>query len=171
MTCSQCSETACIKQGHIWLCPRHYRMGQMRANAKRHGKTVPTKEHLAALIESCKMVCPACDRKMNWRSKDGASIVITLQHNRDGSFAVICLGCNTRHHFFQGDSYFTRDKTKHPCRDCGEELPRKDFAKDASRPLGIKPYCKKCAYERYKQWASRNREYINQKQRSRRASR
>ena len=44
--CSRCGVAAARKQGHQWLCARHYRFGQMRSRAKRDGKTVPSHDDL-----------------------------------------------------------------------------------------------------------------------------
>lgn len=165
MTCSRCTEEAFVKQGHQWLCPRHYRFGQMRSTAKRRGKKVPEHTEIAAMVEACKMICPLCGRSMNWLAKSGHSTVVTLQHDQSGELKLLCLACNVRHRTFAEDSIYTRDRSKHPCRDCGKELAKSDFWTDRSRPLGIKPYCKNCAYERYKKWAENNRERINARQR------
>jgi hypothetical protein len=146
----------------------HYRFGQMRANAARHGKTVPSRADLAAIVEKTKMNCCGCGLKMNWLSRDGSKTVVSLQHNRDGSISFLCRSCNTRHASFVNDDFYHTPKTHHPCGDCRKLLFRSEFYADKSRPLGIKSYCKKCAYERYKKWAVKNSEYINKKQRERR---
>jgi hypothetical protein len=142
----------------------------MRANAKRHGKNVPSRVLLSEIVETSQMKCPSCGVKMNWRIKDGTKTIATLQHDRSGEIKLLCLSCNTRHAQFENDSFYSNPENHHPCRCCKQVLLKTEFNKDKSRPLGIKSYCKKCSYEKYKQWASTNREQINKQQRDRRAS-
>jgi hypothetical protein len=169
MTCSICGMPSHIKQGNQLLCTMHYRFAQMKSNAKRHGKSVPSRIELAKMVENSKMVCRGCSRKMNWLSKEGQSTVASLQHNRDGSMELLCRGCNTRHATFDGDSFYTLNKCFHVCRDCNQTLELNQFFKDRSRPLGIKSYCKNCSNKRHYEWTTNNRESINQQQRQRRA--
>lgn len=171
MTCSICANAASHKQGHQYLCPMHYRFGQMRSSAKRRGKLVPTRESLAKMVDAHHMRCAHCKIQMNWLAKEGSATVATLQHNRDGSMCLLCLSCNTRHAQFKDDTFYLRNTALHPCRDCGKELPKEYFFKDQSRPLGIKPYCKHCSNERHRKWSYNNRSRINEKQRVRRNKR
>ncbi len=60
--CSRCGVGAVRKQGHQWLCARHYRFGQMRSKAKRAGKTAPTDDTLESLLGN---ECPDCGVVMN----------------------------------------------------------------------------------------------------------
>lgn len=168
MTCSICSMPFYIKQGNQNLCVMHYRFGQMRSHAKRHGKTVPTREELATMVEQGMMKCRGCGQKMNWLSKDGEKTVASLQHNRDGTMELLCRSCNTRHATFADDTFYNMNKAYHPCRDCGEVLPKTDFYKDKSRPLGIKSYCKKCSTKKHYEWTTKNRDRINEQQRRKR---
>ena len=146
----------------------HYRFGQMRASSKRRGKVVPTREQLNQMVDACRMRCAHCKKQMNWLARDGSATVATLQHNRNGSMCFLCLSCNTRHAQFKDDTFYSRDISTHPCRDCGKEFSKENFFKDRSRPLGIKPYCKDCSNERHRKWSNNNRTSINKKQRDRR---
>lgn len=170
--CSRCHEKATIKQGNQWLCDKHYRFGQMRANAKRHDKLVPSYEELHAM-SGADLVCPDCNRKMNWRSRDGKSTVASLQHYRDGSMAIVCRSCNTRHAFMNDDSYKEMPKDHKQCPICKTIKPLVDFSADNSRSgdLKIKSNCKKCSDQSVNKWKENNREKYNEYQRQYREKR
>ena len=130
--CSVCALPSTIKQGNQSLCDRHYRFGQMRSGAKRHGKLVPTRNELEAM-RGADLICPDCKTKMNWRSKDGTQSVASLQHYRDGSMAIVCRSCNTRHAFMLGDSYREMPKDHKQCPCCKTIKPLTEFTLDSSR--------------------------------------
>lgn len=115
--CSVCGDIATIMQGHQHLCDKHYRFGQMRANAKRNGKLVPTRNELS-IMRGVELVCPDCGVKMNWRSIDGMNTVASLQHYRDGTMAIVCRACNTRHAFMPDDTYREMPKDQKLCPCC-----------------------------------------------------
>lgn len=170
--CSKCVLVATHRQGHQNLCPKHYRFGQMRALAKRRGKEVPTIEALET-ISSFGLICPDCNRPMNWLAKDGQSTVASLQHYRDGTISIVCRSCNTRHAFMSGDSYCDMPANHKLCPKCKQVLAAEEFYSDAGRTGSIrrKSWCRSCSGEAHKQWRMKNRDYYNAKQREGRARR
>jgi hypothetical protein len=165
-TCSKCSEIAATKQGHQWLCERHYRFGQMRSTAARHGKSVPSHSELESLVPPG-MLCPVCKRKMNWMAKQGHATVVTLQHDRSGARRMLCLSCNVRHASFSEDSFYVANHVMRVCPRCKRQLPRALFGKDnKSRWLNTNTYCQECRSEMHQEWVNRNREKYNENRRA-----
>ena len=161
--CSKCEITAVIKQGHQWLCDKHYRFGSMRTKAKQGDKAVPSHEELENMLPK-DMICPSCKRQMNWRQKDGASTVLTLQHNRDGSMQMLCLACNTRHvHRTNDDFYKENTETEKQCPKCGKLKPLDEFTTDNSkRWKNKKSFCRECSNKAHNEWLEKNREKQNE---------
>ena len=170
--CSACGDPATTKQGHQHLCDKHYRFGQMRAKAKAGGKAVPSRHDLA-LMEGVDLVCPDCGVRMNWRARDGQETVASLQHYRDGSMAIVCLSCNSRHASMDGDSFRAMDASSKQCPCCGRIKPSTEFTADNSRSgsLKRKSKCRACADEATTKWKEKNREQYNAYQRAYRAKR
>lgn len=170
--CSVCGDQAIIKQGNQHLCAKHYRFGQMRANAKRNGKTVPSRDELESIMPK-DLVCPDCSRQMNWRSADGQATVASLQHYRNGTYGIVCRSCNTRHAFMEGDSYREMQKDHKQCPQCKQIKPHEAFAVDNGRtgPIKLKSWCKQCSSASHTKWQRNNREHYNNKQREGRARR
>lgn len=139
--CAWCSQPSHIRQGRINLCAMHYRISSMRSRAKRDGKLVPSREAIEAMA-NVSMSCFACGQEMHWLREEGASGQVTLQHDRDGSLRLLCLGCNTRHAQHPGDSYYDIPSDHKWCPDCGKVLPLSSFSIDRSRPIGRKSYCR-----------------------------
>jgi hypothetical protein len=170
MKCSRCDLDSVIIQGHQHLCEKHYRFGQMRSSAKRHGKVVPTHEQLALMTDE-NMICPDCGIKMNWRSKDGMSSVASLQHYRSGRISIVCRSCNTRHASMEGDSYCDMPKDHKRCPSCLGIKPSSEFFLDNGRSglLKRKSICKICACVKLNQWREKNKDEYNLYQRNYRA--
>ena len=127
MKCKWCSNKSTIKQGHIWLCDKHYRFQQMRVNAKRHNKVVPSYEELEILDNK---ICPSCKRRMNWRGRDGQSTVITLQHDKSGRILFLCRACNTIHAKTPENIFYNLPKHSKYCHRCKVVKNINDFYKD-----------------------------------------
>lgn len=165
--CARCLDSATILQGHQWLCDRHYRFGQMRANAKRAGKTVPPHHKLEVML-GADLCCPDCGVQMNWRARDGQATVASLQHYRDGTWAIVCRSCNTRHAFMPDDAYRTSDKNTKWCPQCKSNRPFKDFFADNNRsgPAKRKSWCRQCSGAAHQKWTARNRDRRNEYQRA-----
>ena len=170
--CSVCGDQSVIKQGNQRLCDKHYRFGQMRTRAKRDGKRVPSRSDLENMPGVC-LVCPDCGVQMNWRAKDGQATVASLQHYRDGSMAIVCRSCNTRHAFMDGDSYRSMPKDQKQCPCCGSIKPLTEFTLDASRSgqAKRKSKCRECSDKDVKEWKESNRDRYNEYQRQYRAKR
>lgn len=166
-----CGIAAVQKQGNQWLCAKHYRFGQMRANAKRHGKTVPSQTDLDAMLHD---TCPDCGVVMNLLMRDGEQHrTATLQHYRDGTLAIVCLSCNARHASMPGDAYRNMSKDHKRCPQCEIDKPFSAFATDNGRsgPMKLKSWCKQCSSSAHTEWQRNNREHYNAKQREYRAAR
>lgn len=170
--CARCGELASHKQGRQWLCPKHYRFGQMRASAKRRGLRVPAHQELADLVPDG-MLCPDCKREMNWLGREGQASVASLQHYRDGTLALVCRSCNTRHAFAPGDSFRDAPKDHKHCPKCRLFKPMGDFAADNGRSgqIKLKSWCRSCSHQAHTQWRIENRDYYNAKQREGRSRR
>ena len=170
--CSVCDAPAVRKSGHQYLCAKHYRFGQMRHTSKYHGKIAPTRAELEEM-PGANLECPECGTAMNWFTADGASTVATIQHYRDGTIAIVCKSCNTRHAFMDGDSYREMPKDHKLCPACKTIKPLSEFALDASRsgPAKRTSRCRTCYGEANKLWRESNREKYNAKQRAYRAKR
>lgn len=172
MKCSRCNQESVIKQGNQMLCEKHYRFGQMRQSARRNGKLVPSHLDLESMAPN-EMLCQDCGVKMNWRGRDGRETVASLQHYRDGSMAIVCLSCNTRHASMTGDSYRDMPKDHKLCPSCKCIRPIPEFSKDSGR-TGIarrKSACRACSGEKVKKWKEENRDEYNAYQRAYRAKR
>ena len=90
------------------------------------------------------MVCPACGRKMNWRKSEGVSTIVTLQHDRAGDLRLICLGCNSRHQHYPGDSFYDLPEGKKHCPSCGKIKPLAEFYPHPTYFLGVRTACQMC---------------------------
>lgn len=172
VACSRCGLPAVRKQGHQFLCGKHYRFGQMRALARKRGKLVPSHEELHSMAGS-DLCCPDCTGAMNWLAIEGQSSVASLQHYRDGSLAIVCRSCNTRHAFMPGDSYRDSPKDHKHCPKCQATKPFTEFSKDSGRsgPMKLKSSCKSCSSKSHTEWQRNNRDHYNAKQREGRANR
>ena len=170
--CGRCEEPASHTQGHQHLCPKHYRFGQMRANAKRHGKLVPSHDRLEEMV-SDSMECQDCGRMMVWLGREDQVMVASLQHYRDGTLGLVCRTCNTRHAFMEGDAVRHVSLAEKLCPKCGVVKPRTEFYLDRGRsgPLKTKSYCQVCSDEAFNEWRIKNRGKYNAKQRRYRAER
>ena len=167
-----CENASVRKQGRQHLCPLHYRFRQMRALAKSRGLYAPADDELQRIVPAA-MDCPDCGRKMNWLARDGQLLVATLQHYRDGTLAIVCRSCNTRHAYMPGDSYRDMPKDSKLCPCCMQIKPESEFSKDRSRSgeRQIKSKCKTCSDIHGNQWRVGNRGKYNEYQRNYRAAR
>lgn len=168
-----CAEVAVRKQGHQWLCAKHYRFGQMRVRAKRDGKVTPTHEQLENLFSWDGLKCRDCGRHMNWLRHEGAASQITLQHYRSGSMGFVCLSCNARHASMPGDSYQQMPKDHKRCPSCKTVKSAAEFTIDQSRSgeLRRKSKCRACSDAATTEWKENNRDRYNEYQRAYRARR
>lgn len=144
----------------------------LRALAKRRGKAVPSHGELE-LMASAALRCADCTRPMNWLSKDGQATVASLQHYRDGTMALVCRSCNTRHAFSPGDEFRDAPKDHKFCPHCQTFKPFIEFASDRSRngEMNLKSWCATCSHAAITEWRKKNRDHYNAKQREGRARR
>lgn len=165
--CSLCPNESVIKQGHQFLCVRHYRLRQMRHKAKYDGKSAPSMSELETMIPDG-MICPFCKKVMNWRRCDGQATVITIQHDRSGLVRMLCQSCNTRHAFFPGDTFYDHDQSKRRCGCCKLALPLDRFPSNRTCGLLMSKhnYCQTCCTQKHKVWRNKNRNRENAKQRA-----
>src|SRR6056297_1825930 len=146
--------------GATWSEARR-RFRGMRYKAKDDGKYMPSFGELESVVPR-DMRCPSCSTEMNWFARDGHKSVMTLQHDRDGSIRMLCLSCNTRHAFCEGDSFYDIPNGHKPCAGCDEIKPLDEFWTDNHRRWESKQtYCKSCAAERGQEWRKANREKYN----------
>lgn len=160
---------------------KSYRIRQMRRDAHRNKKAVPTAEaleKLAELVASDGMKCPACRRAMNWLFKDGRSTVVTLQHDRSGVIRLICKGCNSRHHLHPADTFYDLPEGHKRCPRCEAVKPVDAFYRLATGE--IVSACRECErrsqlarYHRspeakrakHQEWLKANREKVKEQRR------
>lgn len=159
--CAKCGAPAVVVQGRQWLCQKHYRLGQMRANAKRRGKSVPSLAEIEALIPP-NMQCRHCLRIMPWLGRYDRSAVASLQHYRDGSLGIICRSCNTRHASMPGDTFNDLPLRHKMCPACRTIQPDAAFCRDAHKAgvLQRRPICRACSTIAHGLWAAKNREHL-----------
>lgn len=139
-----------------------YRVSRMCVEARHDGKTVPTKEELYQLISKLEnKKCPVCAKRMVWRGTlRKKSNVVTLQHNRDGTFGLLCFSCNARHQHYPGDVYLRVKKDEKYCTDCKQIKPLTEFTRLEARAWKkVRSYCRGCDSKRNKKWRVENKEY------------
>lgn len=154
--CTRCENRICDR-GKKTLCIKHYRFFQMRHTAGSYGKTVPSWEHLE---ETCpaNMKCQDCGCSMNWRRADGNKTCATLQHYRDGTMAIVCWSCNSRHRAMPGDTYRQLPPNHKYCPSCKMVKMADDFYRSRAKEtvMGLTTYCKPCSDDRTYKWRSEN---------------
>ncbi len=146
--CSRCDKPAAKMRNQTYFCTPHYRMKQMRDDAKIDGKLVPSWEMLAELflaIAALGLKCPACHRAMNWLKEEGVATIVTLQHDRDGGVRLLCLGCNSRHQHYPADTFYEVPPGHKRCNRCGTVKQFGDFYRDKYNSNGLRSDCKECA--------------------------
>lgn len=145
--CTHCESTNVIVYNGVELCPMHYRVQQMRTNAAAKGKIRPPRASVLELVyelQEHNMICQPCGRTMNWLKSDGASTVVTLQHDRSGGFRLICARCNAQHRLHPGDSFYDMPQGVKRCPGCGINKRLGDFHRDSKTVSGRQTYCIGC---------------------------
>lgn len=151
--CHVCGVPAVKDSGNYSYCAYHYRHLRIRIDAKAKGKTVPTAQELTDLLNRHgDMICPCCRAEMVWLRKDNTRRVLTLQHNMDGTFGILCFSCNAAHQFIPNDGFYSIPKGSRFCQGCKRVLPEGNFFKDLRLSKGVKTYCKTCANIRTYSW-------------------
>jgi hypothetical protein len=165
-TCKHCDAPA-IYLYTRWLCPMHHRFRQMRADALKGGKIVPSMADLIAMTRN--FVCVDCGVALNWFAKDGKRTVATLQHYRDGTLGIVCFSCNARHGAMPGDTFRDLPDGHKWCAKCSQVKPCGEFHADRSsgRLLKLRGSCKACSEIARSKWYARNVEHCNELRRKR----
>jgi hypothetical protein len=162
--CARCHREGVVKhyRSMSWLCSRHSRFVQMRAQSKTSGKYIPSHDELEGLAEALVgFKCPTCGRVMNWLRSEagvGTSTVVTLQHDRDGCVRLICSRCNTRHAAFPGDSFYEVAVGYKRCPRCKNVLLEQEFYPGPSVPS---THCKTCQKRTVTAWRNRHLDRVN----------
>lgn len=158
--CANCDRQAEKVRNEAYYCLRHYRIRQMRGDAKESGKSIPSFELLESLFDDAEasgFVCSVCCREMNLVRSGGQSTTISLQHDRDGGYRLICLGCNVKHQFCPGDSFYDVPEGTKRCNACGFVLPKTEFYRSKHSPNGLRSACKECGKSSAMKWISDKR--------------
>ncbi len=122
--CMECGEPRHAER----RCVKHYRFKQMQHEARVTGKLVPTVQQLEDLLAALDCLrCPICGRAMNWLAREGQATTLTLQHDRDGGLRLLCRSCNTRHSWYEGDSFYAVGPDRKRCPVCRELKPLTEF--------------------------------------------
>ncbi len=151
-----CSRRGCQLPSQIQIpgrqyCYRHYRFREMRHNAGKYRKYIPSWQMLDNMLPDG-LICCACKKRMIWHTSLGQlKDVITLQHNHDGSILLVCQACNSGHSCSQlGDAYFNVPSNEKYCPGCKKLLHRSSFHMNRSKAVGLSNQCKKCRREEHK---------------------
>jgi hypothetical protein len=158
MNCYICGEESSPRHGRKNLCTKHGRFVQMRSAAKSTKKYTPSIYEIEKLVPS-DMRCADCGREMFWVAADGQSqsCCAVLQHYRDGTLAVTCMSCNTKHGLMVGDSYCDVPVGNKLCNTCKTIKPLSMFGirRDSKVEYPLSK-CKKCRHEYLKDWRLKN---------------
>ena len=158
MKCYVCGDEAIKRHGRSNMCEKHHRFKQMQRTAKQDKKYVPSIFELEKIVPEG-MICQDCGIQMHWIDDENRASGAVLQHYRDGTIALVCMSCNTKHGIMQGDSYKQVPVGHKLCPGCKTIKPHSDFSKrrDSKKeyPLTL---CKPCALEKHKEWRKKNPE-------------
>jgi hypothetical protein len=173
-TCSRngCNEHGINKtngHGSTWYCEKHYRFRQMRSDARRRGKVVPSWEQLDERLLECLDEhgrlgkCPSCGRQMQWKSGADKKIgpTISLQHNLDGTMCFICHSCNVGHGKSKlGDLYLALEDEEKYCPRCDTVKSLEQFRKNRSRRTGTSGNCRECDTDRARKYREAKKQEV-----------
>lgn len=146
-TCTHCGAPAVLVTQKLNYCTQHYRLVQMRHNCYSRKVAVPPLLVLAKMMDdliAVGIICQPCGRTMNWLAQENASTVVTLQHDRDGGFRLICSRCNAQHRLVPGDEFYNIPPGHKRCPNCGKNKPLDQFYRDSSTVNGVQSYCALC---------------------------
>jgi len=156
MNCFICGAESIKRHGRANLCAQHRRFIQMQKVAKSDGKYVPSIFQLEAVTPK-DMACQDCGVIMNWIDNSNRASGAVLQHYRDGTIAITCMSCNTKHGLMPGDSYREIPAGNKLCSSCKTIKPLSGFHQ---RKDGKKPYpmtkCKECNLKAQQAWREKN---------------
>lgn len=146
--CHRCCRPAYMgRRRRPALCVIHHRHRCMRNLSQQRGIGIPSHEKLEALTTAVLadgMRCPVCREEMQWLRAGGRLPVLTLQHDHDGGFRLICQPCNKRHASYPNDSFYQLQPDEKRCNVCGEIKKFTEFNKNKRGWKGFQRYCRKC---------------------------
>jgi hypothetical protein len=158
MKCYVCGANAVRIFQRTNMCEQHGRFYQMQRTAKADKKYVPSLFELEKLVPK-NMECPDCKTMMNWRDHNNRNKGAVLQHYRNGTIAITCMSCNTKHGLMLGDSYCDLPENHKYCNKCKTIKPLFDFGKRGKKEGEYpKSHCKLCSLENQKKWRNINYE-------------
>lgn len=157
MKCYVCGEVAVPRHGRKNMCVKHHRFNQMQRTAKTDKKYVPSIYELEKLVPE-KMICQDCGVIMNWIDGDRSEGAV-LQHYRNGTLAIVCMGCNTKHGLMPGDMYRYIPIGQKLCTSCKTVKHLNEFGKRSPKENDYpKSKCKTCELAAQKKWKEKNPE-------------
>ncbi len=137
----RCGQPSVKFGGSSWRCALHARIYQMRRDSKGRGLHAPTREELEGMFAALDgMKCPACGRVMGMFKSLGATRVVTIQHNDDGTCSLLCQSCNA----IDGNRTAGCSATHWRCWACDAVKPLAEFPKTGSKRNGRAGRCKAC---------------------------
>jgi hypothetical protein len=158
MKCYICGGNSIVRHGRKNTCEKHNRFLQMQRAAKSDKKYVPSIYEIEKLIPF-DMKCGDCNREMFFTAADGQSqsCCAVLQHYRDGTLAITCMSCNTKHGQMVGDSYRDVPIGSKLCITCKTIKPLSMFCvrRDSKVEYPMSK-CKQCNHAAAKQWQLNN---------------
>lgn len=156
MKCYVCGDASIKRHNRSNMCEKHHRFHGMQKIAKMDKKYVPSLYELEKLVPE-DMICQDCGVLMHWIDDDNRTSGAVLQHYRDGTLAIVCLSCNTRHGQMVGDSYRDTPKDHKLCTCCKTIKPLSFFSlrKDGKRPYPMSK-CKQCNLDAHRKWREQN---------------
>ena len=156
MKCYVCGDDAVRRPKSKNMCDKHARFKQMQSTAKHDGKYVPSLFELEAVTPK-DMICQDCGEEMNWSDGENRSKGAVLQHYRDGTIAITCLSCNTKHGLMHGDTFRELPDGHKLCRSCKTIKPLSEFGRRSKDPNDYpKSSCKECHLEKQRKWREEN---------------
>jgi hypothetical protein len=158
MKCYICGDKTIILHGRKNVCEKHKRFLQMQHTAKRDKKYVPSIYEIEKMVPK-DMICQDCGCTMHWIDNDNRRHGAVLQHYRNGSLAITCMACNTKHGLMIGDSYRDVPSGHKMCTSCKTIKPLDMFyVRRDSKVEYPMSKCKVCNLESHQSWRRNNPE-------------
>ena len=158
MKCYICGDKTIILHGRKNVCEKHKRFLQMQHTAKRDKKYVPSIYEIEKMVPK-DMICQDCGCTMHWIDNDNRRHGAVLQHYRNGSLAITCMACNTKHGLMIGDSYRDVPSGHKMCISCKTIKPLDMFyVRRDSKVEYPMSKCKACNLGSHQAWRRNNPE-------------
>ena len=158
MKCYICGDKTISLHGRKNVCAKHKRFLQMQHTAKTDKKYMPSIYEIEKMVPK-NMVCQDCGCTMHWIDNENRKQGAVLQHYRNGTLAIVCSSCNSRHGSMPGDSYRDLPKGHKFCPYCKTIKPLDMFYKRKdSKVLYPMTKCKPCNLIAHQEWRKKNPE-------------